>query len=49
MITHFGLNRNFFCEFPEVFVVQLERYLWELYGDLNAIHVRMIHYAYEGS
>jgi hypothetical protein len=28
--------------------VQFELYLWELDGDFNSIHVRMMHDAYEG-
>jgi hypothetical protein len=48
MITHFGLNLSFFCEFFQVFVVQFELYLWELDGDFNSIHVRMMYDACEG-
>ena len=49
MIAHFGLKRNFFCEFLQVSVVQFELYLWELDGDFNSIHVRMMHDACRGS
>jgi hypothetical protein len=48
-ITHFGLKRNFFFEFLQVFAAQCELYLWELDGDFNSIHVRMMHDACEGS
>jgi hypothetical protein len=49
MITHFGLKRNFFGEFLQVSVVQSELYLWELDGDFNSIHVRMMQDACDGS
>ncbi len=48
-ITHFGLNRNFFFEFLQVFAAQCELYLWELDGDFNSIHVCVMHDACGGS